>query len=51
LTGLKHEILERVFLEPAISIDAEIQKLKRADKQEIDILLVRDAGLLAVKSD
>jgi nickel-dependent lactate racemase len=51
LTGLKHEILEQVFLEPAISIDAEIQKLKHANKQEIDILLVRDAGLLAVKSD
>lgn len=49
LTGLKHEILRQVFIEPAVSIEAEIQKLKKADKQEIDILLVRDAGLLAVK--
>jgi len=51
LTGLKHEILEQVFIEPAVSLGAEIQKLKTKDKEQIDILLVRDAGLLATKSD
>jgi nickel-dependent lactate racemase len=49
LTGLKQEILEQVFITPAVSIDAEIQKLKQGDKKEIDILLVRDAGLLVAK--
>jgi nickel-dependent lactate racemase len=51
LTGLKHEILEQVFIDPAISIEAEIQKLKQGDKQQVDILLVRDAGLMAAKID
>jgi nickel-dependent lactate racemase len=51
LTGLKHEILEQVFIEPVVSIDAELQKLKRGDKKDIDILLVREAGLLAAKVD
>lgn len=51
LTGLKHEILDQVYIEPAVSIEAEMQKLKQGDKKDIDILLVRDAGLLAAKSD
>lgn len=51
LTGIKHEILEQVYIEPAVSIEAEMQKLKQGDKKDIDILLVRDAGLLAAKSD
>lgn len=51
LTGLKNEILEQVFIEPAVSIEAEIHKLKQGDKKEVDILLVRDAGLLAAKMD
>jgi nickel-dependent lactate racemase len=51
LTGLKNEILEQVFFEPAVSIEAEIQKLKQAGIEQIDILLVRDAGLLAVKME
>ena len=51
LTGLKQEILEQVFIEPVVSLGAEIQKLKTKDKEQIDILLVRDAGLLATKSD
>lgn len=51
LTGIKHEILEQVYIEPAVSIEAEMQKLKQGDKRDIDILLVRDAGLLAAKSD
>ncbi len=51
LTRIKHEILKQVFIEPAVSIEAEIQKLKQGDKKDIDILLVRDAGLLAVKLD
>jgi nickel-dependent lactate racemase len=49
LTGLKHEILEQVFIEPAVSIEAEVQKLKEGSDKEIDILLVRDAGLLAAR--
>ena len=51
LTGLKHEILEQVFIEPAVSLEAEMQKLKHGGKKDIDILLVRDAGMLAVKLD
>lgn len=51
LSGIKNEILEQVYLEPAVSIEAEIQKLKQGDKKEIDILLVRDAGHLAAKLD
>jgi nickel-dependent lactate racemase len=51
LTGLKQEIVEQVFIEPAVSIEAEIQKLKQADKKKVDILLVREAGLLAAKVD
>jgi nickel-dependent lactate racemase len=51
LTGLKQEILDQVYIEPAVSIEAEMQKLKQSDKKDIDILLVRDAGLLAAKSD
>ncbi len=51
LTGLKHEILDQVYIEPAVSIEAEMQKLKQGDKEDIDILLVRDAGLLAAKSE
>ncbi len=51
LTGIKHEILDQVYIEPAVSIEAEMQKLKQGDKKDIDILLVRDAGLLAAKSD
>jgi len=51
LTGVKHEILNQVFIEPAVSIEAEVRKLKQGDKKDIDILLVRDAGQLAVKSD
>ena len=49
LSGIKNEILEQVFIEPAVSIEAEIQKLKQKEKDKIDILLVRDAGLLAAK--
>lgn len=49
LTGLKHEILQQVFIEPAVSVEAEIQKLKQGNKKEIDILMVRDAGLLVAK--
>jgi len=49
LTGLKHEILEQVFIEPAVAVEAEIKKLKQGDKDKIDILLVRDAGLLVAK--
>ncbi len=51
LTGLKNEILDQVYIEPAVSIEAEMQKLKQGDKKDINILLVRDAGLLAAKSD
>jgi nickel-dependent lactate racemase len=51
LTGLKHEILDQVYIEPAVSIEAEMQKLRQGDKKDLDILLVRDAGLLAAKSD
>jgi len=51
MTGLKNEILEQVFIEPAVSIEAEIQKLKQGEKEEIDILLVRYAGLLVAKMD
>jgi len=51
LSGIKNEILEQIYLEPAVSIEAEIQKLKQGDKREIDILLVRDAGHLAAKLD
>jgi len=51
LTGIKHEILDQIYIEPAVSIEAEMQKLKQGDKKDIDILLVRDAGLLAAKSD
>jgi nickel-dependent lactate racemase len=54
ITGLKREILEQVFIEPAVSLEAEMQKLKSGEKKEekdIDILLVRDAGLLAVTVD
>jgi len=46
LTGLKQEILEQVYIDPVITIRAEMQKLKQEDKRNIDILLVRDAGLL-----
>lgn len=51
LTGLKQEILEQVFIEPAVSIEAEIQKLRHEDKESIDMLLVRDAGLLVAISE
>lgn len=46
LTGLPPEILERAFIEPALSIDAEIESLRKKRNSGIDILLVRDAGLL-----
>ncbi len=49
LTGLKQEIVEQVFFESAVSIDAEIQKLRSEDNKPLSILLVRDAGLMAVK--
>jgi nickel-dependent lactate racemase len=51
LTGLKHEILHQVFLEPAVSIEAEIQKLKQGERYQVDILLVRDAGLLVAMTN
>jgi lactate racemase len=51
LTGLKHEILRQVFIEPALSVDAEIRNLRQEDKKTVDILLVRDAGLLVAKLD
>jgi len=51
LTGLKHELLKQVFIEPVVSIEAEIHKLKQGEKKEVDILLVRDAGLLAAKME
>lgn len=49
LTGLKREIVEQVFIEPAVSIEAEMQKLRSEEDQPLDILLVRDAGLMAVR--
>jgi len=51
LTGLKNEILEQIYIEPAVSIEAEVHKLKQGEKKEVDILLVRDAGLLVAKMD
>ena len=51
LTGLASEIVRRVFIEPAMSLDAEIQALKEESKKTVDILLVRDAGLLVAKLD
>lgn len=51
LTGIKNEILEQIFIEPGVSIEAEIHKLKQGEKKEVDILLVRDAGLLVAKMD
>lgn len=48
LTGLKREIVEQIFFEPAVSIEAEMQKLRPEDSTPLDILLVRDAGLMAV---
>ncbi|MFH1701134.1 MAG: lactate racemase domain-containing protein [Candidatus Zixiibacteriota bacterium] len=50
LTGLKHEIVKQVFWEPAVSIDAEIQKLRK-QKENLNILIVRDAGHMVVKLD
>ena len=49
LTGLKQEIVEQVFLEPAVSLEAEMQKLRHGEDKSIEILLVRDAGLLVAK--
>ena len=50
LTGLKQEILEQVFWEPAVSLEAEMRKL-RSNNDHLKILLVRDAGLLVAKLD
>ncbi|MEE9443071.1 MAG: lactate racemase domain-containing protein [candidate division Zixibacteria bacterium] len=48
LTGLKPEIVEQIYWEPAVSIDAEIQKL-RYQKENLNILIVRDAGQMVAK--
>jgi nickel-dependent lactate racemase len=48
LTGLKHEIIEQVFIEPAVSIEAEMEKL-RMEKRNLRIALIRNAGLLVGK--
>jgi nickel-dependent lactate racemase len=50
LTGLKQEIVKQIYWEPAVSIDAEIQKL-RNKKEKINILIVRDAGQMVAKLD
>ncbi|MCP4569304.1 MAG: DUF2088 domain-containing protein [FCB group bacterium] len=49
LTGLKREIVEQVFLEPVVSLEAEMQKLRQTEDKRINILLVRDAGQLVAK--
>ncbi len=48
LTGLEPDILKTVYWEPAESIEAEMNKLRKK-KEKLNILLVRDAGLLVAK--
>lgn len=50
MTGLKQEMVKQVYWEPAVSIDAEIQKL-RNKKEKLNILIVRDAGQMVAKLD
>ncbi len=51
LTGLAPEIVRQVFIEPATSIDDELAGLRSGGRDHLDILLVRDAGMMVVQSD
>lgn len=44
------EILRAVFFEPATSLEDELERLRK-EKENLNILLVRDAGLLVAKLD
>ncbi|MEZ5358522.1 MAG: lactate racemase domain-containing protein [Candidatus Zixiibacteriota bacterium] len=50
LTGVEADILESVFFEPATSLNDELDGLRQV-KKKLNILLVRDAGLLVAKLD
>jgi nickel-dependent lactate racemase len=49
LTGLEPSVLRRVFLEPAGTLQEERQQFQQRGSQHVDILLVRDAGVLVAK--
>lgn len=51
LTGLAPDILKQVFIEPASSLDSEIRRLREEKEGPIDILLVRDAGVVVADMD
>ena len=49
LTGLAPEIVRQVFIEPTASINDELDGLRSGGRNHLDILLVRDAGMLVVQ--
>ncbi len=49
LTDLEPDLLKRVFIEPAEVLQAERQKFQKGGDSHMDILLVRDAGVLVAK--
>jgi len=51
LTGLAPDILKQVFIEPAVSLNNEIRCLREEKEGPVDILLVRDAGVVVADMD